>query len=83
MRECNLWWRGKHSTAWAKQEILIVRRPLSFIKTSMFVFLGTLVSQPNMAQGRKCLVLSQVICLLMWHLTIICSELSVTKTKDR
>ena len=25
MQECNLWWRGKHSTAWLKQEILIVR----------------------------------------------------------
>ena len=25
MQECNLWWRGKHSTAWVKQEILIVR----------------------------------------------------------
>ena len=90
MQECNLWWRGKHSTAWAKQEILIVRPaqtssdPTVSSRHQEFSIPG-----PNLvagAQGRKC-----VCNVIQGHLsaqygitphTIICRELSLIKAKQ-
>ena len=73
MQECTRWWRGKHSTAWVKQEILIVRPALaSSDPTVSSRHQEFSILWPNLvagAPGRKCLMSARVISSPIWHYT--------------
>ena len=83
MQECTRWWRGKHSTAWVKQEILIVRPALASSDPTVSsrhqefsILWPNLVAGAPVSQGHL-----QSHMALHWH-TIICRELSLIKAKQ-